>query len=152
MPIYELECDYCGLRSEHHLGMNDSLDDWLDCPQCTGKICRRHNRIYSVPTIQGDTVAGGCSYEYFDDGLGEYVKSKKHRKELMKEKGLTEYNPDPELQKHRDEAMYIRKNSNIKEPGALAAVRKEHKTAADKRRDRIVKKTFSKALGDSKSQ
>ena len=105
MPIYTLECPNCCLRSEHILGMNDSLDNLIECPMCGEDMTRRNDRIYDVPLIQGDTVAGGSNYAgYYDEGMNEYVKSKAHRAELMKQKGLVEYSPDPEMKKHRDEA------------------------------------------------
>lgn len=146
MALYELECDFCGLRSDHMMGMNDSLDNWVECPHCNGQICRRLHRIYDVPLIQGETVAGGCSYERYDEGLGEYVTSKKHRQELMDRKGLCEYAPDPEMKKHRDEARYIKARSRKNDPDAVAAVQKEYKTASDKRRIKQVTKSLDKSL------
>jgi hypothetical protein len=146
VPIYTLECDYCCLRSEHILGMNDSLDDRVECPMCGGEMCRRDNRIYDVPLIQGDTVAGGCSYAGYDEGLGEYVMSKSHRKELMDKKGLTEYNPDPTMKKHRDEARYIRSHAKRGDTGAVAAIQKEYKTALDTRRNRLIRKSLDESL------
>jgi len=146
MPIYTLECPYCCLRSEHFLGMSDSLDDRVECPQCGEAMTRRHDRIYDVPAIQGDTVAGGCSYVGYDEGLNEYVMGRQHRKELMDRKGLTEYNPDPTMKHHRDEARYIRERSKPNDPEARAAIRREYRTAGKKRRDRLVRESLDKSL------
>lgn len=149
MPIYTLECDYCCLRSEHFLGMNDSLDDRVECPMCGGEMCRRDNRIYDVPLIQGDTVAGNWTGGgYFDEGLNEYVEGRSHRKDIMERKGLTEYNPDPTMKRHRDEARYIRERSKPNDPEARAAIRKEYKTASDKRRNRLVRESLDKSMKD----
>jgi len=128
------------------LGMSDSLDDRVECPQCGEAMTRRHDRIYDVPAIQGDTVAGGCSYVGYDEGLGEYVMSKRHRKQLMEEKGLTEYNPDPTMKKHRDEARYIRNHARRGDTGAVAAIQKEYKTALDTRRNRLIRKSLDESL------
>lgn len=148
MPIYTLECSYCCLRSEHMLGMNDSLDDLIKCPMCGEDMTRRNDRIYDVPQIQGDTVAGGYERYGYDIGLGEVVKNKQHREDLMKEKGLYEYAPDPEMKKHRDEAHHIRKHSKPSDPEARAAINKEYKTALDKRRDRNVRASLEKSMAD----
>ena len=144
--IYDLECSYCGLESEHTMLM-DEMDKEVDCPHCGEKLSRRNNRIYSIPMIQGDTVAGGCHYGgYYDVGLGEYVTGRAHRKELMKQKNLVEYSPDPEMKKHRDEAKHISKHSRKSDPDARAAILKEYKTAYDKRRNRNVKESLDKSL------
>ena len=142
--LYDLECD-CGERSEHNLLMDD-IDKWVECPSCGGQICRRHHRIYTPPMIQGDTVAGGYDHSGYDIGLGEYVKNKAHRKDLMEQKGLDFYSPDPEIKKHRDEVRHIMNNSNPDDAQAVAAIQKEHKTADNKRRSRIVSKSLEGSL------
>jgi len=148
MPFYTLECPNCCLRSEHNLGMNDSLDNLIECPMCGDNMTRRHDRIYDVPQIQGDTVAGGYERYGYDEGLDAVVKNKQHRKDLMEQKGLTEYVPDPEMKKHRDEARYIRGRSSKSDPDAQAAIKKEYKTALDKRRNRNIRASLDKSLAD----
>jgi len=144
--LFDLECDYCGLLSEHQM-MSDEIDKWVECPHCGGQLCRRLHRLYTPPMIQGDTVSGGCNYSgYYDEGLGEVVLSKAHRASLMEQKGLTEYNPDPEMKRHRDEMKYIRGSAKPGDPEAMAAVRNEQKTASDKRRNKIVESTMKKAM------
>jgi len=145
MPIYELECSFCGLHSDHIFGM-DEMDKKAECPHCGENLCRREHRFYTPPIIQGDTVAGGCSYNYFDEGMNEYVTSKQHRKDLMEQKGLVEYAPDPEMKKHRDESRYIRKNMKEGDGQALAAIDKEHRAAQEKRRTKQVEASINKAL------
>lgn len=147
MAIYELECTYCGLRSDHIMGMNDPLGDMVDCPHCSAQVCRKNNIVYAVPIIHGDTVAGAHNFSgYFDEGMGEFVRSSSHRKDLMEKKGLEEYSPDPEMKKHRDEAKYIRSHATINTPGAMDAVRSEHKAANDKRRGKLMKESFDKSF------
>lgn len=129
--------------------MNDSLDERIKCPMCGEDMTRRHDRIYDVPIIQGDTVAGGYERYGYDIGLGEVVKNKQHRKDLMEQKGLYEYAPDPEMKKHRDEARHIRKHSRQNDPEAVAAINKEYKTAIDKRRNRNVRDSLKKSMADT---
>jgi hypothetical protein len=146
MAFYDLECS-CGEISEHMMGMTDPLESKVSCPCCGAKLCRKHNIVYPVPQIQGDTVAGGVNYSnYYDDGLGEYVTSKSHRKDLMEKKGLVEYSPDPTMKKHRDEARYIREGSKPNDLDALTAIRKEYNTANSTRRGRLVKASMEKSF------
>jgi hypothetical protein len=145
MPTFMLECGTCGEIDEFYFGSSDPRV--ATCHGCGSKFQADGNRRYDLEgiNISGDTVAGGCNYSgYYDAGLGEYVLSKRHRRDLMEQKGLEEYSPDPEMKKHRDEAAYIRRQSRVGDAEALAASRKELKTAADKRRDRAVDDAFKK--------
>jgi hypothetical protein len=138
--LYDLECEYCGLISEHSM-MSSEIDKRVECPHCGESLCRREHRIYDVPMIQGDTVAGSCNMSnYFDPGLNEFVRSRTHRKDLMRAQGLEEYSPDPEMRKTRDEVKHIRRNSPPGDPQAKAAIQKEYKTADIKRRTEKVKR------------
>ena len=147
MAWYTLECPNCGVVDEYQF--DAKLDDkQAKCVECDTTLRTTENRLYGIdkPRIEGETCAGSCTYEQFDEGLDEYVTSKQHRKELMKRKGLTEYNPDPTMKKHRDEARYIRNRSKTNDPDAHAAIRKEYKTAGDKRRKRLVKESLDKSF------
>lgn len=146
MPIYCGECGSCGKVSEFLFGANDPRT--CHCPECGDKFELEGHRRWDMErvNISGDTCAGSVNYSgYYDEGLGEYVLSRSHRKLLMDEKGLTEYSPDPEMKKHRDEARYIREHARPGDPSAAAAARKEYKTAADKRTRRLVDESFKKA-------
>lgn len=146
MPTFIAECGSCGLVDEYFFGSHDRKE--CSCPACGSKFPLDGNRRYDLEGLQisGDTVAGGCNMSsYYDEGLGEYVESRRHRQYLMDKKGLEEYSPDPEMKKHRTEAKYIRANAPAGDPDAMAAARKELKTAADKRRTRQVNETFKKA-------
>jgi hypothetical protein len=148
--LYSLECSYCGLVSEHMMLM-DEMDKKVDCPHCTGKLSRREHRLYDVPMIQGDTVAGSHNFSgYYDAGMDEFVTSRSHRKDLMEKHGLVEFSPDPEMKKHRDEARYIRERSTPKDVDAQVAIQKEYKTAETKRRTKNVKRAFEQSLAESK--
>lgn len=54
MPNYDFRCEECGVVFEvfRHL---DELDKKVQCPSCSSE---RTRRIFSVPHIEGETVAG----------------------------------------------------------------------------------------------
>jgi len=139
--LYDLQCE-CGEVTEFMMLMDDT-DKVVQCDACEGDMTRRKNRLYDVPQIAGDTVSGGCSYQYYDENLGQQITGKQHRKDVMKQRGLTEYSPDPQMKKHRVEARYIANQANGSDPEAKAAIRREYKTASDTRRNRNLEKSLS---------
>jgi hypothetical protein len=145
MPCYSLFCPNCEQVSEHVMGCDD-VSLHVKCPVCARSLTRQLNRdlVADVRTIhiQGDTVAGGCSYDYYDENLGVQVRSKQHRKEEMLKQGLREYSPDPEFKKIRDERMYIKKHSNRRDPEAKAQLKSLSVEAQHKRRKKQVDKAF----------
>ena len=146
MPLYSLECDSCDHLDEYLQEVKDT-DVEVACENCGRPLTRRDNRAYYADriAIRGDTCAG-CSdmSNYFDDGLGEFVKSRTHRAEIMKKKGLTDYAPDPKIQRHMDEQSYILKQAGGKDPAAVIAARAEGATADKKRKALAIKETISK--------
>jgi len=143
--LYEMECD-CGHRDEYMMAM-DEVEKWVKCTSCGAEICRRHHRVFHGMrlNIQGDTVSGGCNYDYYDEHLETHIKSKQHRKDEMKRQGVEEYSPDPEMKKLRQESQYIRKHSRDGDVDAVNAVKAKDNEAVSKRRKAIVDKTFSDA-------
>jgi hypothetical protein len=149
MGLFTLQCKTCQQHDEYVLGPDDKRLE-VPCTVCGTSLTRAQNRAIWIdgPTmnIAGDTVAGGATRsDYFDAGLGEYITSRSHRKSVMDRKGLEEYSPDPTMQRHRDEANYIREQAPAGDPIADAAARAEYKTAADKRRTRLVEESLSKS-------
>jgi len=143
--IYKLQCPKCGKQDEYHLAMCDS-GAVVTCDNCSSAVYRSLHRVYE-PTfsIQGDTVPGGCSYDYWDGNLGVRVKSKAHRADEMKRQGLREYAPDPELKVARDEAEYIRTHSAPVDSGWKEAANGVVKAASKKKQAARVKEMFDKA-------
>lgn len=141
---HDLKCQ-CGYTSEFIL-MQDEGDKIVHCERCGRPMTRKTNKVFSVPQIQGDTVAGGKDYSnYYDPNLQTFIKSKQHRAEVMKAKGLIEYTPDPIRQKSRDEQEYIRRNAA---PGdaveASKAIKEMQKDAMRKAHRKRIDETFSK--------
>jgi len=99
--------------------------------------------------IAGDTVSGGCNYQYFDHAMDCYVDGKSDRAEKMKKLGLEEYTPDPEMKRYRDEISYIRKHAAKDEiPAAKQEAKEISKKAERKRREKIVKSHLSQVKLD----
>jgi len=148
MPIYTLICGNCSQYSEHVMNSDQHMHE-VKCPVCGVALTRMANRAWMVDgpsmQMQGDTVPGGCSYDYWDPNLGVRVRSKQHRKDEMLKQGLSEYSPDPEFKAIRDEASYIKAHSAPGEADAAVAQRQLAKTATAKRREKQIRKTFEDA-------
>ena len=114
MPIYTLICGNCRQTSEHIMHHDEHMAE-VGCPVCGVALTRMKNRAWMIDgpsmQVQGDTVPGGCCYDYWDENLGVRVRSKQHRQSEMLKQGLSEYSPDPEFQSFRDEASYIKKHA-----------------------------------------
>ena len=79
MPIYEYRCQTCEEITE---GFN-SVADRDNAPPCDS--CGKETRkIISLYRVHGDFE------EYYDDNLETHIKSKQHRKKVMKEKDVVE--------------------------------------------------------------
>ena len=142
--FYDLKCS-CSVVTEFMMGMEE-VDKIVYCPSCNKKINRREHRVLNAPQIITESGPRGVSYNYWDENLETHVKNKQHRKDLMEEKGLTEYNPDLSMKKHRDEARYIREQALPNDEQAKAAIRKEYKTAHDTRLDRNVRNSLEQSF------
>lgn len=140
--IYKLKCPSCLGCDDYNMAMND-VDAVVPCEFCGAEVSRKTCRVWE-PTfqIQGDTVPGGCSYDYWDGNLGVRVKGKRHRQDEMKRQGLREYAPDPEMKKYRDEARYVKSHASAADPDARAAVRAINKEAGNVRRRRNIERVF----------
>jgi putative FmdB family regulatory protein len=79
MPLYEY---YCGLCKENYdVVRSIDLRGSAECPNCS----RMGSKIVSHPKIID------CVLEpTFDEGLGTMIKGPKHRREVMRSKGLEE--------------------------------------------------------------
>lgn len=79
MPIYDFKCPTCGTVTDVYAHM-DEREKMHSCGQTM-------TRLISTPNITPDIP------QYLDENLGEtpvLVKSRRHRKQLMKERGLVE--------------------------------------------------------------
>ena len=81
MPLYDYSCTKCGKVSDIIASV---VDTELPCPKCEGIMTRLFSfRVNIQPDLE----------PYVDEHMGHepvYVKSKQHRRELMKERKLVE--------------------------------------------------------------
>jgi len=54
MPTYDYKCKECGKVFEVFLRFSE-LDDQVNCPNCGSE---KTERVFSIPYIEGKTVAG----------------------------------------------------------------------------------------------
>jgi hypothetical protein len=123
----------------------------VGCEKCSGLMSRAKDRHYASDKIMihGDTCSGSCNFSnYFDEGLDTYVSSRDHRKEIMKERKLTEYEPNPEALAARKEARYILDNAPKNDATARKAAKAQSKAVHEKRTKRVVDNRIKKARKD----
>lgn len=77
-PIYEARCQDCGELTDYYRSVANR-DDTPKC-ECGGET----KKIISRYAVQGDFEP------YYDENLETHVKSKQHRKKVMKEQGVSE--------------------------------------------------------------
>lgn len=81
MPLYDFSCSACGGQQNDIVARPD--ENSKPCPSC-GKAM---TRLLPIPNVQSD-------YEpWVDDNLGHepvYVKSRRHHKQLLRERGLVQ--------------------------------------------------------------
>ena len=147
MAFYDLRCPHCHETEEYMMSAGEG-DLIVECASCGGAMTRRENQDYSnkCVAISGDTCAGSENYSnYFDEGLDTFVKSRDHRKQIMKERKLTEYEPTSEGKAARRESSYILKNSKPGDKKALEAARQQSRDMDGKRKKRVIKEASEKA-------
>jgi hypothetical protein len=147
MPLYSLECPRCGDLDEHFMGANDALVE-VPCDHCGWMMSRAKDRAYyaDIPAIRGDTCAGCDNMSnYYDDGLDTFITSRDHRKRIMEERKLTDYEPTSEGKAARKESAYIRANAPKDDPKALEAARQQSRDMDGKRKKRVIKTAMDKA-------
>jgi putative FmdB family regulatory protein len=79
MPLYTYECSGCCITKDEFR----KLAERNDAPSCD--MCAKP----MVKIIGGHNVVGDFD-PYYDDNLQAYVRSKQHRRQLMKEQDVSE--------------------------------------------------------------
>ena len=80
MPLYSYKCKQCGKIKDKH----NRIDDHKNGPECCGEIMRQ---VLGLNFVHGDFQP------YVDHNLGPQpvvVKSKQHRRQLMKQHNVDE--------------------------------------------------------------
>lgn len=78
MPLYDYHCVKCDARSEEFR----SVADRDKAPKC--KCGQQMRKVLSISKPIGDVRP------YYDDNLQTGIKSKQHRKQVMREQGVYE--------------------------------------------------------------
>jgi len=131
MPVYDFECAACDGILERLVGYEER--DEQCCPECGARL----QRLPAVPQL--NTAA--CRMDtYYDETLGAEIHTERQRRYLMEQKGLTDYEPDSDTKKIRDEMRYVRKATGDERAvkhvgntmGAEAAKRHRHENVKEK--------------------
>ncbi|MFZ5990037.1 MAG: FmdB family zinc ribbon protein [Bacillota bacterium] len=77
-PIYRVKCLKCGHEVDKWSKINSRHR--IRCEKCGGKTKLIFTAINLIPELE----------PHWDNGLGEVVKTRKQKKELLKKKGLTQ--------------------------------------------------------------
>lgn len=149
MPLYSIQCPKCHDTDDHFQGINDTNVS-VSCIHCGAYMTRRDNRNYAADniSISGDTCSESTDYSGFDDGLDMHIRSRTHRKQVMKERELTEYVPSSEGIAARTEARYILSNSPKGDKSALKAAKAQSVAVHHKRTKRVIDTKIAKARKD----
>ncbi len=79
MPLYDFKCDRCGNTEEYFAGYEERV---LPC-KCGGQMIRQISHSYGI--VMGVPAAG-----YYDENLGTYINSNRHKRQVMQEQGVSE--------------------------------------------------------------
>ena len=112
MPRYEFECSSCGWHGLLKRPMSHCGE--ADCPDCKEAMERTFTTL-SLPNAQSPKVDNhdfNNGMGAYDRGLGEVVYSRKHRRQIMKQKGLPP--TDKEKVDQFDEAVNMVKTGEWK--------------------------------------
>lgn len=121
--IFGYICDDCEIS--YDVDQERDAPRKFDCPEC-GQPAGQ-----DFSGIQFNT---DCTFGY-DENLEVDLRGRNHRQEVMREKGLTEYVPDPTMVKYREDLRRARKTLKGKEKAdTLRQIRTEASTARRKRR------------------
>jgi putative FmdB family regulatory protein len=139
MPFYTFTCPACGEVREELMGMNEQ--HFLTC-ECGMDM----DRVWDIPSLSGDLPqTKGKFRPFYDNVTGRVMNSNREWADAKKATGRTDFEPDPQHQAARDEAVYIEKHSK---PGDRDAARAAHKTLKEvhrKKAEERVDKGFEAA-------
>jgi len=90
MPRYEYKCKKCGWHGLLWKTMEQRND--ASCPECKSEVGRMFTKMgmpnTQIPAVDNQGFNNGQGV--YDEGLGELITSRKHRRKVMEEKGLHE--------------------------------------------------------------
>ena len=96
MPVYEFRCDECETLFEQVSRVEARAV--VSCPKCGALPPIVIQWFSTPPNVMPDMP------EYFDRGMGKgvHIRGRKHRREEMRKRGLTEAGDESELKKTKE--------------------------------------------------
>lgn len=79
MPLYDYACQRCGRIEERIAGFDEQI---IPCP-CGCTMTRQFHGNFGINMGVG-------AYGYYDETLQTYINSNKHKREVMREQGVSE--------------------------------------------------------------
>ena len=94
MSMHAFACKDCPSKFEAivDFGENEAVSDERECPECSS------TNVRWVPSCRIDRFSE--SFPYFDRGLGIWLKSKAHRRQVCKERNITPVEGDWDVDRH----------------------------------------------------
>jgi len=128
MSMHSFVCGDCSHKFDDivDFGDNESPSDERECSECGS------SNVRWVPSVRIDRFSE--AFPYFDRGLGMWLKSKSHRREVCKRRGLTPVDGDWDVDSHlrkwddedkKDEQAYKDYCNQLDNDPAFASYRKE---------------------------
>ena len=84
MRLYDYECPKCGFKAEY---LTMAGDVWK-CPECRIEMKR-------LPPVFRINMGPVPLTGYYDENLQTYIRTNEHRKQVMREQGVSEYGATP---------------------------------------------------------
>jgi len=112
MPLYDFRCE-CGYLAQN-IPQRITSPHTMTCP--CGLEMKQDYSDYNPPMIFGELpTTGFLAGGYYDDQLGAEITGKAQRKELMKKKGLRDFEMGSEQAHMHKETEYIAKHAPEKD-------------------------------------
>lgn len=90
LRLYDFECQCCGEKIEKVVRV---LGGGTECEPVTCRNCgSKMDRLFAMFRINMGPVP---LVGYYDDTLGTYIRTNRHRKEVMREQGVSEKGATP---------------------------------------------------------
>ena len=84
LRLYDFRCPKCGKIAERLVRDGEKIHSL-----CCGELSERQ-----FPVVRCNMGAAGA-FGYYDDNLGTYIRTNRHRREVMREQGVTEWGGTP---------------------------------------------------------
>jgi hypothetical protein len=84
LRLYDYRCPRCGKVTERLVRGNETVHSL-----CCAEIAER------MPPVVRCHMGAAGAFGYYDETLGTYIRTNRHRREVMREQGVTEHGGTP---------------------------------------------------------